>query len=171
MNISPSVTNQRSHLYHQFFTLRTNALRDLRWAKLTGKDTKLTLLPEEPSPKNPNRKFIQAQSIPIEKIVGTTSRQGDFDRMFRPLNKHLLDRWINLHLTFENDGWPPILVHKVGDHYYVEDGHHRVSVARSLGMAFIDAEIWEYPSPQTQTEVCDQSACTKCNPAKVLAIG
>jgi hypothetical protein len=42
-------------------------------------------------------------------------------------------------------------VHKVGDHYYVEDGHHRVSVARALGIAFIQAKVWEYPSEIKKT--------------------
>jgi hypothetical protein len=40
-------------------------------------------------------------------------------------------------------GWLPIEVIKVGNDYFVVDGHHRTSVARSAGMAFIDAEVWE----------------------------
>ena len=38
---------------------------------------------------------------------------------------------------------PPISVYRVGDRHFVDDGHHRVSVARSLGMAAIDAEVTE----------------------------
>jgi uncharacterized protein (DUF1015 family) len=41
-------------------------------------------------------------------------------------------------------GWPPIRVYQVGNLYFVEDGHHRVSVARQLGLKLIEAEIWEY---------------------------
>jgi hypothetical protein len=37
---------------------------------------------------------------------------------------------------------------KVGENYYVEDGHNRVSVARALGMLSIRAEVWEYPIRQ-----------------------
>lgn len=38
---------------------------------------------------------------------------------------------------------PPIDVYKVGDDYYVIDGHHRVSVARNLGRPTINARVVE----------------------------
>lgn len=38
---------------------------------------------------------------------------------------------------------PPISVYRLGDRHFVRDGHHRVSVAHSLGMAAIDAEVVE----------------------------
>jgi hypothetical protein len=43
----------------------------------------------------------------------------------------------------EGDELPPIDVYKVGDEYYVIDGHHRVSVARSLDRATINARVVE----------------------------
>jgi hypothetical protein len=43
----------------------------------------------------------------------------------------------------EGDELPPIDVYKVGDGYYVIDGHHRVSVARSLGRQSINARVIE----------------------------
>ena len=43
----------------------------------------------------------------------------------------------------EGDELPPIDVYKVDDYYYVIDGHHRVSVARSLGRATINARVIE----------------------------
>jgi hypothetical protein len=43
----------------------------------------------------------------------------------------------------EGDELPPIDVYKVGDGYYVIDGHHRVSVARSLGRETIPARVVE----------------------------
>jgi hypothetical protein len=36
---------------------------------------------------------------------------------------------------------PPIDVYRVGDAYFVKDGHHRVSVARALGRHDIDARV------------------------------
>jgi hypothetical protein len=30
---------------------------------------------------------------------------------------------------------------QVGDVYFVRDGHHRISVARALGQAYIDAKV------------------------------
>src|SRR4030088_3217255 len=43
----------------------------------------------------------------------------------------------------EGEELPPIDVYKVGDSYFVIDGHHRVSVARSLGRATINARVVE----------------------------
>ena len=38
---------------------------------------------------------------------------------------------------------PPVVLYKVGDVYFVVDGHHRVSVARQQGQEFIEAEVRE----------------------------
>jgi hypothetical protein len=169
MNLYPSFTDIRSHLYHKFFTLRTNARRDLLWAKLIGKTTGLATFPEEAPEKSPNRKFIGTEDIPVEQIVGTLNRQKDFDHKFRPLNKHLLERWVNVHLSVERDGWPAILVHKVGESYYVEDGHHRVSIAQALGMKFIPAKVWEYPCQEKKAQPCHPEPCPEIHPAPLYA--
>jgi hypothetical protein len=45
---------------------------------------------------------------------------------------------------------PVVRLVQVGEHYYVQDGHHRISVARALGYIYIDAEVtvWEMePQP------------------------
>jgi hypothetical protein len=169
MNMSPSFTNIRSHLSHTFFTLRTDARRDSLWAKLMGKSTKLEIFPEEVPEKSPNRKFIGTEDIPVAQIAGTLSRYSDFDHKFRPLNKHLCERWINVYLAFESEGWSPILVHKVGEIYYVEDGHHRVSVAQELGMTFIQASIWEYPSLVNEPKQCQPEPCPERSSVQVYA--
>ena len=66
---------------------------------------------------------------------------------FRPLNPVLKKRWINVHELSEDLGWEPITVHKIGDLYFVEDGHHRVSVARHSGWDTIEAQVYEQPLP------------------------
>ncbi|MBL8051150.1 MAG: ParB N-terminal domain-containing protein, partial [Anaerolineales bacterium] len=38
---------------------------------------------------------------------------------------------------------PPIVLYKVGEIYFVVDGHHRVSVAREQGQEYIEAEVRE----------------------------
>lgn len=145
MNIQPSFTNLRSYLSYQFSALRRRALRELLWAKLSGRKANLAVFPEEAPEKSPNRRFLSAQEIPVNQIIGTLNRQSDFDHRFRPLNKYLQDRWVNAYLALQSESWEPILAHKVGENYYVEDGHHRVSVAQALGLAFIQAKVWEYP--------------------------
>jgi hypothetical protein len=169
MNIYPSYTNLRSHLSNQFFTLRTNARRDALWAKLMGRSTKLAVFPEEAPEKSPNRKFLGLQEIPVHAIVGTISRKSDFDHQFRPLNIYLRERWVEAHIVLEREGWSPILLHKVGNQYYVEDGHHRVSVAQALGITFIQAKVWEYPclvkEPRSShPEPCRERVAAKAYP-------
>lgn len=170
MNIYPSFTDIRNHLYHKFFTLRTNARRDSLWAKLRGSHTDLATFPEEAPEKSPNRKFLGMEDIPVEQIVGTLNRQSDFDHKFRPLNKHLLERWVNVYLSLERDGWTPILVHKVGESYYVEDGHHRVSIAQALGMAFIPARVWDYPCQTKEPQPCQSEPCPEARSVQAYAV-
>jgi hypothetical protein len=169
MNMSPSFTNIHSHLSHKFFTLRTDARRDSLWAKLMGKNTELEIFPEEAPQKAPNRRFTGTVDIPVAQIVGTMSRHSDFDHKFRPLNKHLCGRWINVYLALEREGWSPILVHKVGEIYYVEDGHHRVSVAQELGMTFIQANVWEYPCLVKELKQHQLEPCPERSPVQEYA--
>jgi len=171
MNMSPPLTNIRSFIADEFSTLRIRALRDLFWAKLNGKNTKLTIFPEETPSKGPNRKFIGMEEIPIEQIIGTLGRSKDFDHKFRPLKSSLRERWVNVYLTLEKEGWPPIVVHKVGEQYYVEDGHHRVSVARFIGMIFIEAKVWDYPAPDKQKNASPRIMCSEHSTTKVYAAG
>jgi hypothetical protein len=39
---------------------------------------------------------------------------------------------------------PPVELIKVGQDYFVRDGHHRISVSRMLGYGSIDAVVIEY---------------------------
>lgn len=170
MNSYLPLTNIRSYLSDQFSALRTQALKDALWAKLIRKNTKLAIFPEQAPEKSPNRKLIGTEDILIEQIVGTLGRHNDFDYKFRPLKGYLRDRWVNAYLSLERERWSPILVHKVGEYYYVEDGHHRVSVARALGMAFIPAKVWEYPICGKQQKECPRVQCAEMCSANVFAI-
>ena len=169
MNIYPSFTDIRSYVSQEFFTLRTNARRAALWAKLMGKTTKLAIFPEDAPDKSPNRKFLGVQDIAVQGIIGTINRQNDFDHLFRPLNKHLRERWVHAYLLLDHEGWSPILVHKVGDSYYVEDGHQRVSIAQALGMTFIPAKVWEYPRLAKEPKNCQPHPCPERSPVKVYA--
>ena len=42
---------------------------------------------------------------------------------------------------FCGDTLPLVELIQLGDHYYVRDGHHRISVARALGEEYIDAKV------------------------------
>jgi hypothetical protein len=91
------------------------------------------------------RSFGGVQEIPVGQIVGSAAppgKAGDFDPGFLPVNRRLRDRWTRVYRAMVEGGeLPPIDVYKVGDGYYVIDGHHRVSVARSLGRDTINARV------------------------------
>jgi hypothetical protein len=171
MNIHPSFTNFHSATTHEFASLRMRALRDLFLAKLTGKDSKLMKFHKQVQRADTNRKLLGMQDIRVEQIIGTLNRDCDFDNQFRPLGKHLLDRWVKAFISLQHDEWAPILVHKLGEQYFVEDGHHRVSVARSVGMFYITAKVWEYHSQPAQAESCEMAQCTERAFSKTYAAG
>jgi hypothetical protein len=88
---------------------------------------------------------LGVQRIPVGAIVGTVDRRPDsFDRSFRPRSPELRRRWERVMAARRRgETLPPIDVYKVGDIYFVRDGHHRVSVARALGETTIEAYVRE----------------------------
>jgi hypothetical protein len=93
------------------------------------------------------RAFGGVRDIPLDHVVGSAappSKTSDFDPGFLPVNRRLRDRWTRIYQAMvEGEELPPIDVYKVGDAYYVIDGHHRVSVARSLDRPTISARVVE----------------------------
>ena len=84
------------------------------------------------------------QTVAIKQIVGSLNRYHQFDRAFLPLEDQTANRWENIDRAFYQEiDLPPIVLYKVGQVYFVVDGHHRVSVARQQGQEFIDAEVRE----------------------------
>jgi hypothetical protein len=84
------------------------------------------------------------QAVEIDKVVGSVDRYRDFDHYFLPKVEHTLERWARIRQAgLEGHELPAIQVYKVGDIYFVKDGHHRVSVARASGQRYIDAEVIE----------------------------
>lgn len=86
------------------------------------------------------------REIPLDRIVGSagTAKTRDFDPAFLPISRRLRDRWARVYTAMVEGGdIPPIDVYQVGDSYYVIDGHHRVSVARSLSRDTIAARVTE----------------------------
>ena len=84
------------------------------------------------------------QIVPLDAIVGTVDRAADFDRGFRPTSPRLRSRWERIAAAQRRgESLPPISLYRVGDLFFVRDGHHRVSVAKSLGREDIDAYVVE----------------------------
>jgi hypothetical protein len=84
------------------------------------------------------------QSIPVDSIVGSVDRTREFDRRFRPKSSRVRQRWERIaEAQRRGEPMPPISVYRVGNLHFVEDGHHRVSVARAHGQTHIDAYVTE----------------------------
>jgi hypothetical protein len=87
---------------------------------------------------------LGVQLIPLDQIVGSVDKVRDFDRRFRPTSDRSRQRWERLaEKSRLGEYLPPIDVYKLGNLYFVRDGHHRVSVARAQGADAIEAHVTE----------------------------
>jgi hypothetical protein len=90
------------------------------------------------------QRSIGHQVVPLDHIVGSEGRYGDFDRRFLPRSRALKARWSSVsRAMLEEVNLPPVELYKIGDIYFVRDGNHRVSAAREQGQEFIDAYVTE----------------------------
>jgi len=93
-------------------------------------------------PKAENYRGMKA--VPLSYIVGSEDRYQDFNKAFLPKKEHLRQRWVSVDKAYYKDViLPPIKLFKLGEVYFVRDGNHRVSVARTQGIEAIDAEVVE----------------------------
>lgn len=98
------------------------------------------------------------KKIPLDAIVGSVGRYGDFTRNFLPIRSTGQERWARVRAAFDSvEQMPPIVVYRLGDSYFVLDGNHRVSVARTLGATHIPAYVTDVESrvpldPDTQLD-------------------
>jgi hypothetical protein len=91
-----------------------------------------------------SERSVGLKVVPLDQIVGSVDRGRDFDRRFRPTSARLRGRWEQIAAAARRgEAFPPVDLMKVGQLYFVRDGHHRVSVARALGRGDIDAYVTE----------------------------
>jgi hypothetical protein len=89
-------------------------------------------------------RYAGLQTIPLGSVLGTVDRTKGFDRQFRPTSAHVRARWERIaNAVRRGEAMPPISVYRIGEVFFVRDGHHRVSVARALGRTHIDAYVVE----------------------------
>jgi len=86
--------------------------------------------------------FAGLKAVHIDHIQGTLNKAGEFDAEFNPTQNRSLSRWVGIALEkLRGNDLPPVYLIQVDGIYYVRDGHHRISVSRAMGQAFIDAEV------------------------------
>jgi hypothetical protein len=92
--------------------------------------------------------YVGTQTIPLDQIVGSTGRYHEFNRAFLPTQDYIRERWKRIYeVAHSLTGFPAIDVYKIGDAYFVRDGHHRVSVLKELGATTVEATVTELDTP------------------------
>ena len=92
-----------------------------------------------------NRRRLGLRDVEVSKIVGSVGRHEAFDRGFMPAKASLAERWKRVDRAFHRGlDLPAVRLYKVGNSYFVEDGNHRVSVARYQGVQTIEADVTEF---------------------------
>lgn len=95
-----------------------------------------------------DQRYVGIEPIRLEDIVGTVDRRPEFAKGFLPRDFDTRERWRRVEQAFPMSDFPPIVVYRVDEAYFVVDGHHRVGVAKQRGVEFIDAEVTELESRQ-----------------------
>jgi len=121
------------------------------WSALTGRSRCLLPLAEVDAACTVHaHRYAGMQMVPISQICGSEGRCHDFDRDFHPLQDHNRERWLGIARARQRGkALPPVELIRVGDVYFVLDGHHRISVARALGQRDIEAKVmvWQVTGP------------------------
>ncbi len=111
------------------------------WARLLGGSRQLARL-DATDDSITGRHAEGTRTVPLDHISGSVSKADDFDCEFYPLQERTENRWVRVATAMlRGETLPPVELIRVGDRYFVVDGHHRISVARALGHSHIDAVI------------------------------
>jgi hypothetical protein len=92
------------------------------------------------------------QIVPIERIVGTARHPSQNTTDFLPLpglrGRNWQGRWQRIRKATDNlSTLPAVELLKVGDDYYVADGHNRVAAALLARAVAVDADVTELMVP------------------------
>jgi hypothetical protein len=112
-----------------------------------------------------NRFYLGRKVVEVSKIVGSVGRHGEFDRNFMPAKSSLSYKWKRIDGALRRGvELPAVSLYKIGDAYFVEDGNHRVSVARYQGTEMLDAEVTEFRtrSSSARLDVPDVELAVAC---------
>ena len=144
-----STASQQANAVQEFRSARFQADMENIRAYLTGRSADL-LSYEDVRKKVHARETSRRElkEIPVQAIAGSVGRYKDFTRHFLPLVDEDQERWARIHALADSlQGLPPIEVYQIGEVYFVRDGNHRVSVARSQGQALIEAYVTYVETP------------------------
>lgn len=85
---------------------------------------------------------VGIQDVPVEKIIGSENRSNDFAAGFYPVRLNMEVRWKTIRsLMLKNGIAEALSLLEYGNMYFVRDGNHRVSVAKTNDISYITANI------------------------------
>jgi len=93
--------------------------------------------------------------VDTTRIVGSVSRAHELRRDFRPPRQQRRrsdnERYQSIVRAMNRGRELPLIeLYRLGDEYYVVDGHHRVAAALTVGQLQMDAQVVEFlPSGYT----------------------
>ena len=91
--------------------------------------------------------YAGCRTVPVDRIVGSEGRVEDFNESFCPRRDFMRQRWVRVDAAyFHGIVLPPVKLLEIGGVYFVRDGNHRVSIARTHKVAYIDAEVTKLSS-------------------------
>ena len=128
-----------------FQRARFQAFLNQAWGTLSGKRSTLLSYDEIKEKLHVGGPIYRGvKTIRVDQIAGSLNRYHEFDSVFLPASDTLAERWQSVNRAFYQEiSLPPVVLYKVGQVYFVVDGHHRVSVARQQGQLYIEAEVRE----------------------------
>jgi len=128
-----------------FQKARFKAFMNRAWGSLSGQRTTLLSYDEIKEKLHIGGPIYRGiKTVRVDQIAGSLNRYHEFDRVFLPASDTLAERWQRVNRAFYQEiSLPPVVLYKVGQVYFVVDGHHRVSVAREQGQIEIEAEVRE----------------------------
>ena len=138
------------------FTLARRRARLGRWKTLLlSQAARSTLLSPEEFRRSvpPSGSMYQGRrTVEVSSIVGSVGKHEQFDQNFMPSSKASPEKWKQIDRAFRlGQELPPVSLLELGGAYFVNDGNHRVSVARFHKVEWIDAEVTEYKSLRTSS--------------------
>ena len=140
---NPSDHNEQARA--DFQRARFKAFMNRVWSTISGQPSTLLSYDEIKEKLHIGGPIYRGvQTVRVDQVAGSLNRYHEFDRVFLPASDQLADRWQSVNRAFYQEiSLPPVVLYKVGQVYFVVDGHHRVSVAREQGQIYIEAEVRE----------------------------
>ena len=85
---------------------------------------------------------VEVSDVPVAHVVGSVGRASDYTPAFRPVRAEDAERWSAVRAAvLDACGVSPVELLELDGRYYVLDGHHRVSIWRSMGVRTIEARV------------------------------